>query len=170
MECHNSTPATLTTLAHNDHLNPVVSYGRAIGCADCHAAATVNTHANGTVDFGGTVTLTYGTGPESVVAAGGRHVRQLRDEQLPPGRRWRTRHGAGARGLRWNTALTDDCASCHLGAMATNKHAQHTGSNSLPAALTFNARTTAWRATAPARTGRARRRERSTWTSRRRPT
>ena len=54
-ECHGDDAASLTTQAHDQHLNAAALFGRSIACTDCHAAATAATHANGSVSFGGTV-------------------------------------------------------------------------------------------------------------------
>ncbi|MBI5486327.1 MAG: CxxxxCH/CxxCH domain-containing protein, partial [Deltaproteobacteria bacterium] len=48
-ECHGATSSALTTVAHPTH--NAAAYGPRTVCGDCHAAATVNSHADGTVTF-----------------------------------------------------------------------------------------------------------------------
>ena len=58
----------MTTQAHPAHLDAAAGYGRAIACADCHAAATAATHADGTVNLVG---LAYTGGDLAVTAKNG---------------------------------------------------------------------------------------------------
>jgi predicted CxxxxCH...CXXCH cytochrome family protein len=65
-ECHNATTGTLVTLRHADHL-AMPTYV----CSDCHdaAAATVNTHADGTVNLKAGLTYSGAPGTLTVAAA-----------------------------------------------------------------------------------------------------
>ena len=67
-ECHNALTNTLVSNSHGAHLT--TSTGAGAVCNNCHAAATVNTHGDGSVTFNGTFTYTP-PAAVPVAAAGG---------------------------------------------------------------------------------------------------
>ena len=70
-ECHGTDSATLTTQAHPTH-------NATPNCAQCHAAATVSTHANGSVNLPGTLAVTYAGNIQVSVTAPSRPARARR--------------------------------------------------------------------------------------------
>ena len=146
--CHLDIPTDTTHVAHSGA--PSANYGNTFSCDTCHYPTTWVTTptapATGHINGSWTMEFTYppaswagigyngswSTGLHSSCGTGGINPCHRADlANNPPLRAT----------YSWGTALTDDCASCHAGtAIATNKHAQHLGSNALPlaTALTFN--------------------------------
>ena len=123
-ECHGDDATSLTTQAHQPHLNAAALFGRPISCPDCHAAATAATHANGSVSFGGTVIALDATYTGDKVVSGTTYgtcgINACHND------------GTGlAQALNpaWDTIQTD-CTTCHLNTiadtpMASNAHNEH---------------------------------------------
>ena len=122
-ECHNATPATLTTQSHQPHLYAGTSFGiNTVACASCHPAATVATHADRKVDTGtGSINFTY-TGETAVGGAGfgtcGTNNCHNSGKNAVP------RNNA----YTWGTAIAN-CTECHgndAASMAARRATRHT--------------------------------------------
>ncbi|MBI4914297.1 MAG: CxxxxCH/CxxCH domain-containing protein, partial [Acidobacteria bacterium] len=117
-ECHGETSTTIATQSHPAHLTTAT--GGAAVCADCHAAASVATHVNGTVNLAG---LAYG-GDVVVVTPG-----------LFGGCGTNRCHNDGKNAApavtayTWGTAINgpNSCTECHNATttIATDSHPAH---------------------------------------------
>ena len=121
-ECHGATSSTLATNSHGPHLTTLTGAGAV--CNDCHATATVATHANGSVTFA--ATFTYTPAAASAVAVNGGTFGTC-------GINLCHNNGQSASailGYTWNTAIgaTNSCTECHgatSSTLATNSHGPH---------------------------------------------
>ncbi|MBI5502338.1 MAG: CxxxxCH/CxxCH domain-containing protein, partial [Deltaproteobacteria bacterium] len=118
-ECHNAT-TTIATDSHDEHLT--TSTGVAAVCADCHAAATLATHADGTVDLASKA-ANYPTGSRPVVTTSfggcGTNACHNNGKNAAP----------LAASYTWGTAINgaNSCTECHVATtlLATDSHDEH---------------------------------------------
>jgi predicted CxxxxCH...CXXCH cytochrome family protein len=124
-ECHRDTAAPLNTGGHQRHIQTTTrAVGGAIVCGSCHAAATVATHANGSVNL---VAPATGYTADLIVVGGvtsngtcGNNTCHNNGQNGNPDQAvysWGTAYGAG-----------DSCVECHgdtAALMLTQAHANH---------------------------------------------
>jgi nitrate/TMAO reductase-like tetraheme cytochrome c subunit len=119
-ECHNDTSATLTTQSHQAHLQTSTGGGQL--CSDCHTAATLTTHNDGSVNFVPTLAYTGNTQVSVAANFGGCGTNLC--------------HNNGQNGTprtssyTWGTAIngTNSCTECHgdtSSTLTTNAHNNH---------------------------------------------
>jgi predicted CxxxxCH...CXXCH cytochrome family protein len=108
-ECHGATSTTITTQAHNNHL--LIGGPSYVTCTNCHAAASANTHADGTVTLGGSRGIVYGAAADVVVQANGGTFGSCSAGSC---------HNATAgTNIAWNLTQTN-CNQCHYGTSDVN--------------------------------------------------
>ena len=120
-ECHNATSSTLASNSHGPHLTASTLFGVNVSsCGTCHAAATVGTHANGSVTFSGSFAYTP-AGADAVAVNGGTFGTCGVNFCHNNGQ-----SGATA-AYTWSTAIPN-CTECHgntSSTLASNSHGPH---------------------------------------------
>ena len=148
-ECHGATSSTLATNSHGPHLTTLTGAGAV--CNDCHATATVATHANGSVTF--SANFTYTPAAASAVAVNGGTFGTCGINLCHNN----GQSAAAILGYTWNTAIgaTNSCTECHgatSSTLATNSHGPHlTTLTGAGAVATTAMRRRRWRRTPTAR-------------------
>jgi predicted CxxxxCH...CXXCH cytochrome family protein len=136
--CHNNinvTTAGTTGATHDRHLNLASDFGPTLGCDDCHDATTDwssnstpdnGLHINGVLNIAGDkiaddeYTGTSIPGANFGSCSGGVNPNVCHNDgsmSAPP-----------ARTYVWGSALSNDCASCHLAVPSSNAHPTHVAS------------------------------------------
>jgi predicted CXXCH cytochrome family protein len=120
-ECHHATTASLSTGSHAAHLKTSTSGGAQ--CADCHVAATLVTHTDGTVDLASALSASYTLGKlvvgDTLVGTCGTNACH--------------NDGTGAAPVSaytWSSAVggANSCTECHsatTASLSTGSHASH---------------------------------------------
>lgn len=124
--CHTVNPTTDTTHLEHTAASTASSYGRTIGCTDCHNAVTWSSaapsYANGHI--GGTWTIVNNsnsyTGTSITKVKGNCNANGCHEDGLG---------NNPAVTMTWGTAYADACNVCHLAAMTSSGHADHLSSN-----------------------------------------